>query len=115
MFGLKKARQIVARQTDRLKSDTHDLPPSRGRTFPKSSEFGRPVMSAFTKKIGVSVAVMCLAGATALASNVHLKPPNTNPTFIDQGLTLDAIGALAGLGSGDVVVSLTATDRKSVV
>jgi hypothetical protein len=66
-------------------------------------------MSAFTKKIGVSVAVMCLAGATALASSVHLKPPNSNPTFIDQGLTLDAIGALAGLGSGDVVVSLTAT------
>jgi hypothetical protein len=44
----------------------------------------------------------------AVAQNVHLKPPNKNPSFVDGGLFLRAVGALAGLGSGDVLVSLTA-------
>jgi hypothetical protein len=46
----------------------------------------------------------------ALAANVHLKakPPLT---FTDQGLTLNATGALTGLGNGDIVVALTATGQ----
>jgi hypothetical protein len=42
------------------------------------------------------------------AANVHLKPPNRNPTFSDGGLTLTVAGNLAGLGNGDVLVTLTA-------
>lgn len=50
-----------------------------------------------------------LASATAaFASSVHLKN-HANPTFIDNGLTLTANGALAGLGNGDVLVNLAAT------
>lgn len=43
----------------------------------------------------------------AYAGNVHLKQ-NRNPSFIDQGLSLNAQGALAGLGNGDIVILLTA-------
>jgi hypothetical protein len=45
--------------------------------------------------------------STAVAASVHLKrkPPLT---FTDQGLTLNATGALTGLGNGDIVVELTA-------
>jgi hypothetical protein len=52
---------------------------------------------------------MVLAGA-ATASSVHLKGgANAEPTFTDNGLTLSAAGALAGLGNGDVLVTLSAT------
>jgi hypothetical protein len=59
-----------------------------------------------------------IAGLTAttlaLAASVHLKPPNRNPTFADNVLILNAAGAIAGLGNGDVVVGLTAqADVKS--
>lgn len=43
-------------------------------------------------------------------SSVHIKGgPNAEPNFIDNGLTLTASAALAGLGNGDIVVTLTAT------
>ncbi len=51
---------------------------------------------------------IAMAGG-AWAANVHLKPPNKNPSFADNGLTLTAFGALAGLGEGDVLVKLDAT------
>ncbi|HET9790607.1 MAG TPA: hypothetical protein VFR08_04830 [Candidatus Angelobacter sp.] len=44
----------------------------------------------------------------AVAASVHFK---SGPTFFDQGLTLNASGALAGLGNGDVLVHLSATAR----
>jgi hypothetical protein len=44
---------------------------------------------------------------SAVASSVHFKNPP--PTFTDNGLTLTAGGALAGLGNGDVIVKMTAT------
>jgi hypothetical protein len=48
--------------------------------------------------------------SVALAQNVHLKGgKNAEPAFTDTGLSLSASGALAGLGNGDVLVSLTAT------
>jgi hypothetical protein len=49
----------------------------------------------------------------ALAANVHLK--GGNPTFTDNGLTLTASGALAGLGNGDVFVGLSATGNPTAV
>ena len=61
----------------------------------------------------LTVALLALAGLAvavtpALAANVHLK--NKPPlTFTDQGLTLNATGALTGLGTGDVLITLTAT------
>ena len=47
--------------------------------------------------------------AVAFAASVHLKGDHAQPSFIDQGLTLEAEGELAGLGNGDVLVTLTAT------
>jgi hypothetical protein len=43
----------------------------------------------------------------ATAASVHFKKPA--PTFTDQGLVLNASGALAGLGNQDVLITLTAT------
>jgi len=46
---------------------------------------------------------------TAFASSVHLKGgANAEPAFTDGGIFLSAAGALAGLGGGDVLVSLEA-------
>jgi hypothetical protein len=47
--------------------------------------------------------------APAFAANVHLKPPNKNPSFTDNGLYLSASGSLAGLGGDDILVKLSAT------
>jgi hypothetical protein len=51
-----------------------------------------------------------LGTPSASAASVHLKGgKNAEPAFTDNVLTLEAAGELAGLGGGDVVVSLTAT------
>jgi hypothetical protein len=43
-------------------------------------------------------------------SSVHLKGgPNAEPSFRDLGLALRASGELAGLGNGDILVTLTAS------
>jgi hypothetical protein len=59
---------------------------------------------------GVAVAsALVLTASIAGASSVHLKGgANAEPAFNDGGLTLAANGALAGLGNGDVLVTLTA-------
>jgi hypothetical protein len=58
--------------------------------------------------------VLALAAAPiALAASVHFKP--RNPTFTDNGTTLTATGALAGLGNGDIVVTVEATGSGSTV
>lgn len=49
-----------------------------------------------------------LAAGTALAANVHLKPPNKNPTFDDMGLFLEVTGQIAGLGNEEVLVTIDA-------
>jgi len=57
-----------------------------------------------------TAAALVIAGAgAASAQSVHLKPPNSKPTFFDNGLTLTAKGSLAGLGNEDILVTLTAT------
>ena len=60
------------------------------------------------------IAIVFLAGAaiaaTASAGNVHLKGgKNAQLVFTDKGLTLSASGDLAGLGNGDILVTLSAT------
>jgi hypothetical protein len=43
------------------------------------------------------------------AANVHLKGgKNAEPAFYDYGLTLEGSGALAGLGNGDVLITIEA-------
>src|SRR6266508_871139 len=54
----------------------------------------------------VFVLTMAMA-STALAVSVHFK--KGSPRFADQGVVLNASGALAGLGNGDVLITLTAT------
>ncbi len=51
-----------------------------------------------------------LGTPSASAASVHLKGgANAEPAFTDGGLTLAASGELAGLGNGDVLVTLAAT------
>jgi hypothetical protein len=57
------------------------------------------------------IVIACLATAlfsssSILAANVHFK---SGPVFTDNGTTLTASGALAGLGNGDVTINLAAT------
>ena len=54
--------------------------------------------------------VFALSVSVVFAGSVHLKGGrNAKPSFTDGGLTLNASGALAGLGNGDVLVTLEAT------
>ena len=64
-------------------------------------------MRARTRMLIVGV---IFSGATTLfAQSVHLKGgANSEPNFIDQGLALNVAGALAGLGNGDVLITLSA-------
>ncbi|HYO61118.1 MAG TPA: hypothetical protein VEU29_04395 [Actinomycetota bacterium] len=57
---------------------------------------------------GTLLGVLAVVAATsvALAANVHFKD---GPVFTDEGTTLSASGALAGLGNKDVTITLTAT------
>src|SRR6266699_2801330 len=73
-------------------------------------------MSRVGTRLGFSAtAIFLLLGTTALAGNVHLKPHNSSPNFTDQGTILNATGGLAGLGSGDVTVILTADANATTV
>jgi hypothetical protein len=59
--------------------------------------------------LAVCFAVLALAG-TAYAASVHLKGgANAEPSFTDNGLTLSASGALAGLGNQNLRITLSAT------
>ena len=54
--------------------------------------------------------ISALSVSVVFASSVHLKGGrNAKPAFTDGGLTLNAAGALSGLGNGDVLVTLEAT------
>jgi hypothetical protein len=58
--------------------------------------------------LALVIGTVAALASVAWASNVHLKPPNGEPSFTDQGLSLRATGALAGLGGGDVLIKLAA-------
>ena len=63
-----------------------------------------------TALLTVAVLVVGALAAPVSAASVHLKGgKNAEPSFTDGGLTLSASGALAGLGNGDVLVTLVAT------
>jgi hypothetical protein len=67
--------------------------------------------TAMRKRLTVFVlgaALALLTAAPALAESVHFKNQR-DPVFTDQGTTLNVSGALAGLGNGDVQVTVTAT------
>ena len=55
-----------------------------------------------------SLLLLSFSTSVALAANVHLKK-NPPLTFADEGLVLNATGALTGLGNEDVTITLTAT------
>ncbi len=56
-----------------------------------------------------AIGLTLVLASTALANSVHLKGgPRAEPAFTDNGLTLTAVGELAGLGFGDVLVNLSA-------
>jgi hypothetical protein len=57
----------------------------------------------------LALVLIAVTATTAVAASVHLKGDHSEPAFTDNGLTLTAAGALAGLGNGDVLVTLTAT------
>src|ERR1700720_567250 len=60
------------------------------------------------KKRLIATAVAALiAVPLAYAANVHFK--KGSPTFTDQGTTLRACFSLAGLGNGDVTITLNAS------
>ena len=63
------------------------------------------------RKFGIiavlSLLLVAVTAAVASAANVHFK--GGDPTFTDNGLTLNSTGALAGLGNEDLTVTLTAT------
>jgi hypothetical protein len=57
---------------------------------------------------GSTIALSLLLGVID-ASSVHLKGGrNAEPSFRDNGLSLNSRGELAGLGNGDVLISMTA-------
>ena len=62
------------------------------------------------RRILTTVALALTATATALGQSVHLKGgANSEPNFVDKGLTLNTAASLAGLGNEDVLVTLSAT------
>ena len=56
-------------------------------------------------RVFVAAFMVVAMAPAALAANVHWK---SGPTFTDNGVTLTASGALAGLGNKDVTITLSA-------
>src|ERR1043165_7424271 len=71
-------------------------------------------MRSFVKRLSIATAailiVSAFAATSAFAASVHLKGgAGAKPSFTDNGLTLSTSGALSGLGSADLQVTLSAT------
>lgn len=60
-------------------------------------------MRRFTLLLAALSAVALFAPTAALAANVHFVKP---PTFTDNGTTLTVTGKLAGLGNGDLAITV---------
>ena len=63
-------------------------------------------MRRFSMLVAAVAAVALFAPTAALAANVHFVK---GPTFTDNGTTLTTTGKLAGLGNGDVKITLSVT------
>lgn len=62
------------------------------------------------RRILFSLLVFGCMASLATAQNVHLKGgAKAEPSFFDLGLSLQSAGELAGLGNGDVLVTVLAT------
>jgi hypothetical protein len=67
-------------------------------------------MKRATVVVALAVALVLSLAGSAAAASVHLKGgANAEPQFTDNGLTLTAAAELAGLGNGDVVVTMSAS------
>jgi hypothetical protein len=64
-------------------------------------------MQRHKRLLMMAVIALALIATVAYAASVHFKPKS--PTFTDNGLTLTTSGDLAGLGNGDVTISVSAT------
>jgi hypothetical protein len=63
----------------------------------------------FRPLLPLVLCVVVAASAALGAQNVHLKGgAHAEPAFTDLGLALQAAGSLAGLGNGDVLITLSA-------
>lgn len=77
--------------------------------MPTSVHKRLPSLGPVGRMFAVAAVAALFAGTSALAGNVHLKGgKNAEPAFQDLGLALEATGSLAGLGNGDILVTLTA-------
>lgn len=63
-------------------------------------------MRRFTLLLAALAAVGLFAPTAALAANVHFV---NGPTFTDNGTTLTTTGKLAGLGNGDIRITVAVT------
>ena len=63
-------------------------------------------MRRFSLLLAAVAAVALFAPTAALAANVHFVKA---PTFTDNGTTLTTTGKLAGLGNGDIKITLSVT------
>jgi hypothetical protein len=61
----------------------------------------------------IALFVVGLSATVLVAASVHFKP--RGPNFHDDGTTLTCTGTLAGLGNGDVTITLQATGTASTV
>lgn len=91
------------------------------RTILRSKILRRDIPRSKIVRLGIlpllaTLTLVVAMTGTVLASSVHLKGgSNAAPAFTDNGLTLTAAGALAGLGFGDVQVNLAATANPTAV
>jgi hypothetical protein len=58
------------------------------------------------------IIALALIATTAYAASVHFKPKS--PTFLNEGVTLTTSGTLAGLGNGDILITVSATGTPTV-
>lgn len=63
-------------------------------------------MRRFSMLVAAVAALALFAPTAALAANVHFVK---GPTFTDNGTTLTTSGKLAGLGNGDIKITLSVT------
>ena len=61
----------------------------------------------------ITLVVFAFTATLAVAASVHFKPKG--PTFTDTGLTLTVNGTLAGLGNGDVIITVQASGSATTI
>src|SRR5215467_2138407 len=62
--------------------------------------------------LALAVLALAVLATTVYAASVHFKPKS--PTFTDTGVTLTTSGTLAGLGNGDLLITVSATGTPTV-